>query len=171
MAQRILTFQGYAYEPSATVFSLTRTDPKRIQNLIANALLSYGWGVRRINVEISAYSAFSFYSSYFYEIEINTNTNDNEERVRLGVLNAINTVMTDATLSLVSDNQLVVNQSGQTVITDTRLDRRESAPSLWEMLFGEDSATDAATKVAGISVSTIVILGVVYLMVTSRGKQ
>lgn len=163
--QRVIKFEGEG--ASKTLIPESRAG--QLQQDISNAIINNGWSLQTIKLTPTI---FSIYPYYYFTIWINALPNDDPERVRNGLHNLLSFFFDNLALSYSNDNLYVYNPvTGQTDITDAYKDKTPASnqPSLWEQIFGKNtSAIDAGGKVLGLSVGTIALLGIGYLVISRR---
>lgn len=168
--RRIVEVSGVAYH-NATTWGDDIRDAGWYENAIADALRSNGWGV---------YS-FSFtprtswvQQTYDFVAKIDTMAGDNPERIRQAVFNVVSHYIPNVSASVTGDYLLTPSGGGYMAVPTVDTSGLPTAPaqlSVWEQLFGSNtSAVDAGGKVLGLSVGTLTLLGIIYIVASSRRR-
>lgn len=142
-----------------------------IGNRIAQALTANGWGVRDISTTWTPFNLSP--RLYVYTtIQINAPLNEVPERVRQGVDAIARNFLDNVSASVISDSLYNQDQGGAITVNPTaQLGAGYEQPSIYEQVFGKQtSITDAGGKILGLSVSTLVIAGIAYVVLTSRKR-
>lgn len=169
--RRIVEISGVAYQNALTWAEDIRP-PAWYENSIAESLRASGWGVYMFKLT----PQLSFIQqTYNFVAQIDTMQNDNPERIRQGVFNVVSNFIPNVEASVTQDYVLQPNDGGYQAIptvNTSQLPRASEPLSLWEQVFGkETSAIDAGGKVFGLSVGTLVVGGIIYIVVTSGGRK
>ena len=168
--RRIVEVSGVAYH-NATTWGDEIRDAGWYQNNIANSLRASGWGVYSFDF-IPRTSWVQ--QTYDFVAKIDTMTGDDPERIRQAVFNVVSHYIPNVSASVTGDYLLEPMGGGYTAIptvNTSQLPTPPAQPSAWEQLFGSGtSAVDAGGKVLGLSVGTLTLLGIIYIVVSSRRR-
>lgn len=171
MGNRIEHYTGNVFYPTW----LDSYDIGALQQQVSDILYDNGWGVQTLVLSKDTFwTAISLSGAYFnVDLYIDNSTNQNPENIRTALQNSLSQMFPSVTLNYSGSNIYSVNPvTGQTDITNAYNDKTPQPKqlSVWQQLFGNESVTDVA-KSGTLSFTTIaIILGVGYVLISSRKK-
>jgi hypothetical protein len=157
MAQRIAQFKIYGYG------GVYGNSADQIAQQIANDLANSGWGIS----DFSGQTYYGFWVDTVVNLGVIVSTDVQIAQIQQVISSVAASYLNTVSVEYEGDQNVTSDGSGHLIVTDTYIDRQTKPapqPSLWNELFGDSSAVDAGGKLLGLSVGTIALLGIGYIL-------